>query len=186
MIRILIGSIVGGIVQFIIGAIAWVGFGNIAYKFASEANVADLHTALARTLTVTGDGTYVIPMPETAQGTTLLGQGPVAMIFFHAGGSTPFSPGALLIGLVMSILMLFVVGTALSRLDTFADRVRVMVLFAVATVGYFTLSLPVYNHFMPWTWWVFLTIEEFVAFVAGAYVLLRWFMPATVARTTLH
>lgn len=186
MIRILIGSIVGGIVQFIIGAIAWVGLDDFAYKFATPAAEADLHTALARTLTVTGDGTYVIPWPETTQGTTLLGQGPVAMVFFHSGGSTPFSPSATLLGLVMSVAMLFLVGTALSRLDTLADRVRVLILFAVATVGYFVLSLPVYNHFLPWAWWTFLAVEEFIAFVAGAYVMLRWFMPPTAARTTLH
>jgi hypothetical protein len=186
MVRILIGSLLGGVVQFLIGAIAWVGFGSFAYKFASPAAEADLHTALARTLTVTGDGTYVIPWPETAQGTTLLGQGPVAMVFFHAGGSSPFSPSAMLIGFVMSVLMLFVVGVALSRLDTPADRLRVLILFAAATIGYFVLALPVYNHFLPWTWWVFLAVEEFIAFVAGAYVLLRWFMPATTARTTLH
>jgi hypothetical protein len=185
MTRTLIGAVVGGIVQFLIGAIAWVGFGNIAFKLASVANEADLHTALARTLTATGDGAYMIPWAERAEGTALLGKGPVALIFFHAGGSTAMNPGALLMGLLCSIAMLFIVGLAVAKLATFADRLNAVLLFGVATVGYFVLTMPVYNHYLPWTYWLFLGVEEFIAYAVGAFVMLKWFGPRGAVSETL-
>jgi hypothetical protein len=54
-------------------------------------------------------------------------------------------------------------------------------LFAVATVAYFAFSLPVFNFYMPWAWWVFLGVEEFIAFTVGAFVLVRFFMPRAAA-----
>ena len=188
MIRILIGSIVAGLVQFIVGAIAWVSpLGKLAFTALGEAPTADVQTALARTLTATGTGTYFVPSPETAAGTVLLGKGPVALIMFNTHGFPPMNTGALLTGLILSIGVMFLVGLAVSRLTDFTERMRMVMLFAVATVVYFVLSLPVYNFYLPWGWWIFLGVQEFVAFVAGAFVLLRWFMPrAAVPETTLH
>lgn len=180
MIRILIGSILGGIAQFIIGAIAWVSpLGSLAFKTLGDAPTADLQVAMARTLTATGTGTYFIPSPETPAGTALLGRGPVGLIFFNSAGFAPMDTGSLLTGLVMSIVTLLLVGVALSLVDGFAARLRVAGLFAAATILYFVLSLPVYNFYLPWGWWVFLAVEEFVAFGAGAFILIRWFMPET-------
>ena len=35
-------------------------------------------------------------------------------------------------------------------------------LFAIATIAYFVLSLPVYNVYMPWGWWILLATEELI------------------------
>lgn len=178
MVRIALGAIVGGLVQFIVGALAWATpLGRLAFGHASEAATADLQTALARTLTPTGTGTYFIPDPETAQMTTLLGKGPVALVMFNTGGFPPMNAGALLTGLALSVGMLFLVGLALAPIADFAARMRALLLIAVATVGYFVISLPVYNFYMPWTWWTYLAVESFLAFVAGGFVMLRFFMP---------
>jgi hypothetical protein len=185
MVRLLIGSVVGGLVQFLIGAIAWLGFGGLAYRNATEAASADLQVSLARTLGVTGTGTYQIPMPETAAATTMLGRGPVALIFFNTKGFAPMDPGAMLTGLILSIVTMLLVGIALREVIGRVARLRVASLFAVALALYFVLSLPVYNFYLPWGWWVFLTIEELVAFGAGVFVLVRWFLPERAA-TTLH
>lgn len=185
MIRVLIGSIVGGIVQFIVGAIAWATpLGKLAFVGLDDGATADLHTALARTLTAGGAGTYFIPSPETAAGTALLGQGPVALVFFNPRGFPPMDSASLLTGLILSIVMLFLVGAALSLVDGFAARLKVAGLFAAATVLYFILSVPVYDFYLPWGWWIYLAAESFVAFGAGAFVLIRWFMPSAAAPRT--
>jgi hypothetical protein len=181
MVRLLIGSILGGIAQFIIGALAWIGLGDLAYKTLGDAPTADLQTAMARTLTATGSGTYFIPSPDTPAATALFGRGPVGLVFFNTDGFQIMDPGSLLTGLVLSIVMLLLVGVALTLVDGFANRLKVTGLFAAAMLLYFVLSLPVYNFYLPWGWWIFLAVEEAIAFGAGAFILIRWFMPAQPA-----
>jgi hypothetical protein len=176
--RILIGSILGGIIQFIIGAIAWASpLGRLAFNHATDAQAADLQAALARNLTQTGTGTYFIPSPETAEGTVLLGKGPVALIMFSATGSSPMDPTALLTGLGMSIIMMLLIGSALSMIDGYAKRMRALFLIAAATVMYFIFGLPVFNFYMPWDWWTYLGVESFIGLMAGGWVMIRFFMP---------
>lgn len=178
MIRIFIGAIVGGLVQFIIGAIAWATpLGKLAFKALGDGPTADLQAALGRTLNATGSGTYFIPSPETAAGTVMLGNGPVALVHFNTQGFPPMSAPALLTGLILSIVMMWLVGTALSYVHSAANRIKVLLLFATGTVLYFLLAMPVFNIYMPWAWWIFLAAADFVAFVAGGYVMIRWFMP---------
>lgn len=178
MIRILIGSILGGLVQFLIGAIAWATpLGKVAFKSLGDVPTADLHTALARTLTPTGTGTYFVPSPETPAGTALLGRGPVALIHFNSAGFPPMDPASLLTGLLLSVIMLFLTGVALSMIDGFARRMQALVMVASATVLYFVVALPVFNPYMPWDWWTYLAASSFIGFVTGGFVMLRWFMP---------
>lgn len=191
MIRIFIGSIVAGVIQFIIGAIAWATpLGKLAFTSLGGPETADLQGAMARTLAPTGTGTYFIPSPETPEGTVLLGKGPVALVHFNTHGFPPMDPTSLLIGLMLSVVMMLLVGIALSHVRESAARMRVMLLFAVATVLYFVVAMPVYNPYMPWGWWAYLAVADFIAFTVGAFVLLR-FIPAAppvaaAPETTLH
>lgn len=182
MIRLLIGSIAAGLVQFVIGAIAWVSpTGKLAFKALDDTQTAQVQAALASGLGATGTGTYFIPSPETAAGTEMLGRGPVALIHFNSSGFPPMDPGALLTGLIMSIVTMLLVGLAVQRLPDFNSRMRTAVLFGVATVLYFIFALPVFNIYMPWAWWVSLGVEEFIGFTVGAFVLIRFFMPPAAA-----
>ncbi len=184
MVRILLGAIIGGLVQFIIGAIAWATpLARLAFVGASDANAADLQAALGRNLTPTGTGTYFIPSPETAEGTVMLGKGPVALIMFNTNGFPVIDPMALLTGLGMSIAMLFLIGVALSMIDGFARRMQALVLIAVATTLYFIFAIPVFNSYMPWAWWIYLGVTSLVALIVGGFVMLRWFMPRPVTST---
>lgn len=179
MFRIFIGSILGGLLQFAIGAIAWVSpLGNLAFTNLGEGPTADLQAAMARTLTPTGTGTYFLPSPDTANGAVLMGRGPVSLVFFNTSGFPAMDSGAIVTGLLMSIAMLLIVGVALSLVEGFGARLRVALLFGAAAVGYFVLSLPVYNFYLPWGWWIFLAVQEYVAFAAGVIVMIRWFVPA--------
>jgi hypothetical protein len=179
MFRILIGSVLGGIAQFLIGALFWgTPLGRLAFRHLDEVNTADLHVALARTLTQSGTGTYVVPVPETAAGTALLARGPVAMIFFNTNGFPPMGWANLMAGLVVSIVMLLLAGVGLSLVDGTAARIKAALLMAVATILYFVLGTPIYYPFMPWGYWVWSALIDFVGFATGVHVLIRWFMPA--------
>jgi len=176
MVRIVIGSIVGGLAQFFVGFIFWgIPFlSRIPFTVAADAQNAAVQTALAQNLTATGTGTYYVPWPESAAGTILHGRGPVAMIFFNTHGFPPMDPTSLLIGLILSIVV------------DFASRMQIVLWMSVATVLYFTLTMPVYNYFMPWGYWIYLGISQLVGFVLGGLVLVRWFMPQGAAAQTLH
>jgi hypothetical protein len=186
MIRIVIGSIVGGIVQFLVGFIFWgTPLSRLAFSVASDAQNAAVQTKLAQNLLATG--TYYVPWPDTAQGTILHGRGPVAMIFFNTGGFPQMQASSLIGGLVLSIVSMLLLGLALHRIadrvPDFASRGRIVVLAALAVVLYSVIGQPIYNFFMPWGYWVYLAVSLLVGFIAGGLVLARWFVPYAAARS---
>lgn len=190
MIRVVIGSILGGIAQFIVGVIFW-GipiFSRIPFSIASDAQNANVQAALAQNLPQTG--TYYIPWPDTTQGTILHGRGPVGLIFYNSHGFPQMDAGSLIAGLIVSIVSIFLLGLALhaiaSRVTDFASRARVVVLAAVATVLYFTIATPIYNFTMPWGWWIYLAASQLIGFVIGGLILARWFVPYATARVGVY
>ncbi len=187
MIRILIGSILGGLAQFFVGFVFWgTPLAGLAFSMVPDQQGAAVQTALAQTLTTTGTGTYFVPMADTAQGAILHGRGPVAMIFFNTSGFPQMMTSALIEGLILSIVSIFLLGLALNtvaaRVDDFASRARIVVFAGIATTLYFILGQPTYNFFMPWGYWVYLAISLLIGFVAGGLVLARWFVPHAAAR----
>jgi hypothetical protein len=182
MVRIIIGSIVGGFVQFIIGALFWATpLSRIAFSVAPDAQQAAVQTALAQNLTATGTGTYFVPWPETAQGTILHGRGPVALIFFNTNGFPLMVPSAMIGGLVLSIVSIFLLGLALhtvaERVTDFASRMKIVVFASLGITLYAILGQPTYNFFLPWGYWIYLAISLLVGFVVGGLVLAKWFVP---------
>lgn len=182
MIRILIGSILGGLLQFIVGFIFWgTPLSRLAFSVAGDPQNAAVQTALAQNLSVSGTGTYYVPWPDTAQGTILHGRGPVAMIFFNTGGFPQMLPSALIGGLILSIVAMLLLGLALhtvaARVDDFTSRMKIVVFASVGVTLYSIVGQPVYNFFMPWGYWIYLAISLIVGFVAGGFVLARWFVP---------
>ena len=189
MLKLLIGSVAGGIVQWFVGFLFWgTPLSRIAFSVATEAQNADVQAALARNLSALGAGTYFIPWPDTPNGTVMLGRGPVAQIMFNPAGSTLMSMPSLVTGLIFSIVTIFLIGLALHliapRVADFSSRLRVLALFAVATTLYFILAQPVFNFYMPWPYWIFLAVSDLVGIMAGGLVLIRWFLPRDTS--TLH
>jgi hypothetical protein len=194
MIRILIGSVLGGLVQFFVGFIFWgTPLSRLVFTVAPDAQEAAVQTALAQNLTATGTGTYYVPWPETAQGLILHGRGPVALVFFNTGGFPLMAPSSLIGGLVLSIVSMLLVGLALhtvaARVDDFASRMRIVVFASLGVVLYSILGQPIFNFYMPWGYWIYLAISLIVGFVAGGFVLAKWFVPHAaprVATETVH
>jgi hypothetical protein len=192
MVRILIGSILGGLAQWIVGALFWATpFSKLAFHVAGDMQNAAVQQSLAQNLTPTGTGTYYIPWPDTAQGTVLHGKGPVAMIHFNISGFPVMSGSSLLAGLILSIVTMLLIGLALhvvaGRVQDFASRVKLLVLFSVAATLYFTLGEPVFNYYLPWGYFIYLALSQVLGMIVGGLVIVRWFMPAAIARAeTLH
>ncbi len=193
MVRVLIGSIVGGVVQWLVGALFWATpLGRLAFHVAPDPQNAAVQQALAQNLTPTGSGTYYVPWPDSAQGTVLHGKGPVAMIHFNIDGFPVMSGSSLVAGLILSIVAIGLIGAALylvaDRILDFPSRTKLVVLFAVATTLYFTLGEPVFNSYLPWGYFIYLALSQVLGLVAGGLVVARWFMPARAPAPggTLH
>lgn len=182
MIRLAIGSILGGIAQFLLGFLFWgTPLGRIPFTYLTDGQSADIQTTLARNLTVSGTGAYLVPAHDTAQGTVQFGNGPVALVLFNTHGFPLTMPSALAGGLALSILATFLLALALhaaaDRAGTFATRMRIVVLVSVATALYFTLAQPVYNYYMPWGYFVYLALTQAIGLIAAGFVVAKWFLP---------
>lgn len=182
MVRVAIGSVVGGIVQWLVGALFWgTPLSRLVLKGTDDAQGAALQAALAQTLTAHGTGTYAIPWPDTPQGTILHGRGPVALIHFNTSGFPLFEGSAMLGGLVLSIVTILLIGIGFhaiaARVPDFASRAKLVVLFAVATTLYLVWSQPVFTFFLPWPYFVYLGLSDVIGLIAGGLVLVRWFVP---------
>lgn len=181
MVKLVLGAIAGGIAQFLVGFIFWgTPLQRLAFTQAGEMENAAVQAALAQSLTATGTGTYTIPWPGTAQGTTLYGQGPIATVHFNIHGFPAFDSGSLIGGLILSILTALLIALALrsvaAHITGFGDRVRLVALFAVAAVLYLDLGQPVFNHY-GWGYFIFAAICDVIGLVAAGAVIARWFMP---------
>jgi hypothetical protein len=169
MLRIVIAGLVGGFAQYLVGFLFWgTPLADIAYSSVDDARNATVQAALAQNLPATG--TYLVPWPGTPGGTTLFGQGPIATIHYNTAGFSVADNGALIAGLVLSLIAGVIVAFALARAGGFAERMRVTILFAAAFTLYFTLGQPVFNHY-GWGYFIYLAISDLIAMLAlGAVV----------------
>lgn len=169
MVRTLIGGLLGGLAMFITGFIFWgTPLSALALSRVGDQASANLQAAMAQALSPTGTGVYVIPDPATAQGTILYGRGPVAQVFYNEGDFPVMDSGALIGGLILSLVVGVIISLALRFvLSDFASRARVTILFALAAVLWLHIGQAVFNH-APWGYIIYLAFSDFVALaVAG-------------------
>lgn len=191
MIRILIGSIVGGIAMFVVGFIFWATpLSRIGYSGAeTEQQSAAVQTALAQNLPHTGR--YIIPDPGTPGGTVLYGRGPVATVDYNTAGFSTSSSSSVIGGLVQEIVVVLLFGLALlpilGRVPDFTSRARVVVGVSAAAAVMIQLSDPIFNH-GAWRFAIYALMADIAMLAAGGLVLARWFLPVPAVRadTTVH
>lgn len=181
MIRTTIGGLLGGIALFLTGFVFWgTPLSRLALSSTEPQASANLQAAMAQALTVTGTGVYTIPSPDTSAGTVLYGKGPVAQIFFNSSGFPVMDSGALISGLILSLIVGVLIAVALSVVaDDFARRIRVLVLATGAFVLWAHIGQPIFNH-APWGYHIYLAFSDFVGLVLAGFVAARWFMPKAV------
>lgn len=181
MIRTLLGGLVGGVAMFIAGFIFWATpLGEIPFVRASEPNNAALQIALAQTLTPTGTGAYMIPAhTNSAAGTVLYAQGPIAIVHFNTQGFPTEDTGMIVSGLVFALVsgLLLAFALAVTGAVSFAGRARLVVCFAIGVTSWTILAQPVFNHF-GWGYWIYSFIAESTGLILAGLVIARWFVPA--------
>jgi hypothetical protein len=179
MVRTLLGGVVAGVILFLVGFVFWATpLNQMAYSNAGEAQSAAIQTSLAQNLTSSGTGTYVIPNPDTAQGTVLYGKGPIAQVHFNTSGFAVEDMSQILTGFIFALVsgMLMAFGLAAVGGRSFAEVARLVVPFSVGITVWTILAQPVFNHF-GWGYWIYSFIAETTGLIVAGLVLARWFLP---------
>jgi hypothetical protein len=181
MSRMMLGSLVAGLAMWVVGFIFWGPLlGWIPFSVVPDGNAAAVQEALRTHLSPTGTGVYAIPSPATNAGTVMHANGPVAMVHFTNRGFPAFDSMALLWGLVLAVLCALAMGLALRSVAggmSFAGRIRLVALVALAITAYSDLGQPIFNH-APWGYFIFLFISDMVSWMAAGFIFARWFLPA--------
>jgi len=183
MVRSVLGGIVAGLAMFAIGFVFWgTPLAGLALRHFDDARSADVQLALARNLGESGTGTYLVPTPDTPQGTVAYGQGPIATIHFNAQGFAAHNlsmvPTGLAFALVAGVLM--ALGLAALGPLGFAARGRLVVLFSLGMTVWTLLAQPVFNN-CGWAYWIYWFATQTIGLVAAGLIVARWFMPWPVA-----
>jgi len=188
MTRTLTGGIAAGIILFLIGYLFWgTPLSEIAYGKVSDAQNASVQAALAQQLALNGTGTYQIPDPGSPEGTTLYGQGPVALVHFNTGGFAVMDGARLAVGFVLALvtglLMSFgLAATSGGAARPFGDQARLVVCLALAFTLWAHLAQPVFQNF-GWVYWVYSFVAYAVGFSLAGLAIARWFLPRATSES---
>lgn len=179
MARWMMGGVIGGVAMWVVGFLFWgTPLSRLALSRTDEAATAQLQRVLAEQLGPLGTGAYPVPWPGTPAGTQLHGQGPVAMVFFNSSGFAIPDSSALIGGLVLAIVCALLLGLAIRAVaggQSFAARLRLVAVIAVAVTGYTDLGQPIFNH-MPLGYFLYLWIGDVAGWLAAGAVL-AWALP---------
>jgi len=182
MARLFLGGALGGLAMWLVGFIFWgTPLSLLALSKTDAATTAAVQAALAQHLGPLGTGAYPIPWPGTPQGTQLYGQGPTAMVLFNTGGFANPDSAALIGGLVLAIVCALLAGFALRMVAatlSFADRLKLVAITAVAVTAYSDLGQPIFNH-APWGYFFYLWLSDVASWVAAGAVL-AWALPRPI------
>jgi hypothetical protein len=182
--RLILGAVLGGVAMWFVGFVFWgTPLSWFALSGTTDTTTAALQSALAQHLGPLGTGAYPVPWPGTAMGTQLYGQGPTAMIFFNTSGFANPDGGSLIGGLILAIFCVLVAGIALRMVAgsmSFAARLKLVAVTAVAVTAYSDLGQPIFNH-MPWGYFTYLWISDVASWIAAGAVL-AWALPRNIVQ----
>ena len=187
MIRVLIGSLAGGVVMFVVGFIFWASpLHGIAYSSASEQQSANVQLALANNLPHVGR--YIVPDPRSAGGTILYGKGPVSTVDYNPQGFSTQGGPWMLGGFIHEVVVAGLIGFSLlgvaGRVTDFRERARLVIGFSAAGSVLICLSDPIWMH-SDWRFAIYNLIACMAMLIAPGLVIARWFLPKG-AGVTLH
>lgn len=183
--RLILGGVLGGVAMWLVGFIFWGPIlGWIPISTIPDASMQALQQAMATHLGPTGTGVYAIPSPTTQAGTGMYAAGPVAMVHFTNQGFPAMDSGALVKGLILGIVCVLLAGFAMriaASALSFADRLKLVAVIAVAVTAYSDLGQPIFNH-APWGYFIYLWISDVASWIAAGAVL-AWALPRPVVVT---
>jgi hypothetical protein len=181
MIRTVIGGLVGGIIIFVIGFIFWATpLGEIPYSKADEAQNAAVQASLAKNLTASGTGAYIIPAHNSAEGAVLYARGPIATVHYNTRGYSPDDMSMILPGFIVALIAGLLMAFGLAAVGgggrSFTSLAKLVVCFSLGFTVWEYLGSPIFNHF-GWGYWIYAFIAESVSLIVAGLVIARWFMP---------
>lgn len=186
--RLLLGGVLGGVAMWLVGFLFWgTPLSWIALSKTDDATSAALQATLSQHLGALGTGAYPVPWIGTPAGTQLYGQGPTAMVFFNSHGFALPDSSALIAGLVLAIVCSLMVAFAIRLVASslsFADRLKLVALIAVAVTAYSDLGQPVFNH-MPAPYFIYLWLSDVASWVAAGAVI-AWMLPRPAVASTTY
>ncbi len=177
--RVVLGGVLGGIAMWFVGFIFWgTPLSMIALSRTDDASSAALQAALAQHLGPLGTGVYPVPWTGTPAGTALFGQGPTAMVMFNSHGfalpDTASLVGGLILAMICALLVAFAIRAVAGGLS-FAGRMTLVALVAVAVTAYSDIGQPIFNH-APWGYFIYLWISDVASWLAAGAVI-AWMLP---------
>lgn len=178
MVRYIIGCVAAALAMFIISFVFYsTPLGGLAYATVSDAANASVQNALAANLPSTG--TYMVPWPNSAEGTVLYGRGPVATVHYNLAGFALADPGVMVRGLIHIAISISIFGLGLyllrDKLTDFISRARFVICAALGAMIFAHLGAPIrYHH--DWTYALYHFFADFMILAGGGLVLARWFI----------
>jgi hypothetical protein len=181
MFKLTLGALAAAVAMFITGFVFYATpLSMIQYKGVGETEQAAVQGALAANLTATGTGTYMIPSPDSAEGSVMYGKGPIATVHYNAKGFSTEDASGMIGGFVQEFIVCMILAFALSKLDRrvpdFASRAQIVVGFAVAASGLINLGQPVWMH-EDWSYAVYAFLADAAMLAIPGLIIARWFLP---------
>ena len=188
MVRILIGSFIGGVAMFITGFLLWATpLQYIGYSTASDQENAAVQLSLAQNLPHTGH--YMVPNPMTQVGGNGFTKGPIASVDYNSAGFSTADPASMIGGFVQEIIVSLMIGLSLlavaDRVTDFASRAKLAVGLSAAATVMINLGDPIWNH-ADWRFAIYALIADLTMLSASGVVIARWFLPKPVVVETVH
>lgn len=187
MVRILIGSVAGGVAMFIVGFIFWATpLQYLGLSTASDAQNAAVQLSLAQNMP--HSGRYIVPNPMTPVGGNGYTKGPIATVDYNSKGYSTADPASMITGFVQELIVSLMIGLSLfivaGRVTDFRSRAKLAIgLTAAATVMIVTAD-PIWMH-ADWRYAIYALIANIAMLAAASLVIARWFLP-TPAVETVH
>ncbi len=189
MVRVLIGSIAGGVAMFIVGFIFWATpLQYLGYSSAGDAQNAAVQLSLAQNLPHTG--VYVVPNPMSQAGANGYSKGPIASVNYNMGGFAGGDPASMIGGFVQEVIVSLMIGLSLlgvaGRVTDFPSRAKVAIGLSAAATVMIVTSDPIWMH-GDWRYAIYALNADLAMLAAASLVIARWFLPKSVAAgETLH
>ena len=188
MVRILIGSIVGGVAMFIVGFLLWATpLQYFGYSTATDAQNAAIQLSLAQNLPHTGH--YMVPNPMTAVGGNGYTKGPIASVDYNSSGYSTAEPAAMIGGFIQEVIVSLMIGLSLlavaGRVTDFPSRAKLAIGLSAAATVMINLGDPIWMH-ADWRYAIYALIADLAMLSASSLVIARWFLPRAIAAETVH
>ena len=188
MVRILIGSLAGGVAMFIVGFLLWATpLQYFGFSSATDAQNAAIQLSLAQNLPHTGH--YIVPNPMTQVGGNGYTKGPIASVDYNGAGFSTSDPASMIGGFIQEIIVSLMIGLSLlgiaGRVTDFESRAKVAIGLSAAATVMIALSDPIWMH-ADWRYAIYALIADLAMLSASSLVIARWFLPKAIIGETVH